>query len=1254
MVAMLLYSPLLLLPGLILPSSPSSASLLAGDVIEQSNTDTGRHNSHTHQSTTAETEVEPVTTRQWDSLSERDLCQPGLWQCWDGLHCIPENATCSGVAECPDESDENVAVCGCLPNEYQCRDECIDILRRCDTTRDCTAGEDEEHCETWVCPMSHYKCTNGLCVPSYAVCNFVDDCGDASDEHNCHYRKCFYSEFKCDNGDCIRPGLVCDDIQDCSDGTDEAQCQPEDFAVCGSGRRVHRYFWCNGWPECDDNHADELNCGECGEQEFQCPDSQCISLGNVCDAQCDCVDCADEQECSGYYTMNSGVAVCEVGQATTCIVSQKKRENDRCVSTENICDGMNHCYSGNQVSDETGCLLIDKENGKCEWAGEKGKWFPCSDGRCIPVRFLCDRKIDCLHGEDEYDCPSLECQEDEWQCTSGQCVPLTGRCDLSFHCRDKSDEMNCSEHQCGRGRVQCHTGQCLPEDYWCDHTNDCPDKSDELFCEELGSECEPAGFLCANGRQCIPAEERCIKFDDRHRGCVDGSHLLNCKSLECPAGMFKCLSGSCLEASKQCDGPIDCPETWDDEDYCPFQCSMMAEECRCQHLEADCTGLGLQYFPDIEENINRFIFADNNLSVTLQEKAIQDHDNMVYLDLSRNHIQHIKNGTFRYLWRLRILILSQNNLTNLTEGAFDGLHNLRTLHLDGNQIASLGPVAFYGLAALPTLDLSHQSLNLISPRAFVGLRNLTTLSLSHNLLASLDDAAFSGLRNVKKLDLTHNAIQVLSDKMFHHMPRLLHLETDEWRLCCLARHIEKCLPEGDEFSSCEDLMSNLVLRVCIWILGFIALLGNSFVILWRSFYSSGNKMHSFLIVNLGVGDFLMGVYLIIVAVVDHQYRGVYAAYELSWRTSSLCQLAGFISTFSSELSVFTLTVITVDRLIVIKFPFGARRVEGSVTRMVMAGVWILVAILSGLPLTYLDYFHNFYGRSGVCLALHITNEKPNGWEYSVFIFLVLNLLSFGVMAVSYVLMYMTARDTHTAARTGAQARAGDAGMATRMTLIVATDAACWLPIIFLGIASLSGLTIPPKVFSWIAVFVLPLNAAINPVLYTLSTAPVRKRLDHMRQSVNSRQWRSASAISAGSLLASSFKARMATELTDLGQASDGEARAPNTKSAVCVYTSSAPRPQKVVHYVQNPDVDEKKSINGSGASLRPSINGGDDEGHRLLCPKNSSALQGVQEGKDPGALELVPLEELNTTLPATKSASRKLSGRKNLSDNRYN
>ncbi|XP_064082864.1 low-density lipoprotein receptor-like [Macrobrachium nipponense] len=135
-------------------------------------------------------------------------CDSGYWLCSDGTQCVPQNDTCSGVAECNDESDEAVGNCGCLPNEYQCADTCIDNFRRCDTVSDCLGGEDELQCETWFCPETHFKCTSGHCVPSDAVCNFVVDCADASDEHQCDYRTCFYGEFKCANGECIRPGLV--------------------------------------------------------------------------------------------------------------------------------------------------------------------------------------------------------------------------------------------------------------------------------------------------------------------------------------------------------------------------------------------------------------------------------------------------------------------------------------------------------------------------------------------------------------------------------------------------------------------------------------------------------------------------------------------------------------------------------------------------------------------------------------------------------------------------------------------------------------------------------------------------------------------------------------------------------------------------------------------------------------------------------------------------------------------------------------
>lgn len=80
--------------------------------------------------------------------------------------------------------------------------------------------------------------------------------------------------------------------------------------------------------------------------------------------------------------------------------------------------------------------------------------------------------------------------------------------------------------------------------------------------------------------------------------------------------------------------------------------------------------------------------------------------------------------------------------------------------------------------------------------------------------------------------------------------------TDERRFCCMSDTSVDCSPEPDEFSSCEDLMSNYVLRVCIWVLGLISLLGNTLVVIWRirdardskvryDFLSWGASLHCF-------------------------------------------------------------------------------------------------------------------------------------------------------------------------------------------------------------------------------------------------------------------------------------------------------------------------------------------------------------------------------------------------------------------------
>lgn len=306
-----------------------------------------------------------------------------------------------------------------------------------------------------------------------------------------------------------------------------------------------------------------------------------------------------------------------------------------------------------------------------------------------------------------------------------------------------------------------------------------------------------------------------------------------------------------------------------------------------------------------------------------------------------------------------------------------------------------------------------------------------------------------------------------------------------------------CVTPQNEFSSCEDMMKNPIIRFCLWILGIVALVGNLSVIFWRLFYGEDSKVQSFLLKNLAVADFLMGVYLIILAVQDTRWQGEYFEHDVQWRGGTLCQVTGALSMLSGEVSVMLLTAITADRLICIVFHFRVQPLSLKMCYLICLVVWLLGFVMSFLPMSGLSYFNvegkgnGFYGRSTVCLALQLSNDRPPGWEYSVSIFIGFNLLAFLFISCSYVAIFLSAVKSSSSIRSTNVKR--ESTLAKRVAFIILTDFCCWMPVIIIGILSLSGSFHDPekKAYVWMAVFVLPFNSSVNPILYTLSTPQMR-------------------------------------------------------------------------------------------------------------------------------------------------------------------
>ncbi|KAI4871550.1 hypothetical protein NFI96_010125 [Prochilodus magdalenae] len=208
-------------------------------------------------------------------------------------------------------------------------------------------------------------------------------------------------------------------------------------------------------------------------------------------------------------------------------------------------------------------------------------------------------------------------------------------------------------------------------------------------------------------------------------------------------------------------------------------------------------------------------------------------------------------------------------------------------------------------------------------------------------------------------------------------------------------------------------------------------------------------------------DCLMGVYLFFLGVFDVKFRGEYNRNALLWMESVECRTIGFLAMLSSEVSVLLLAYLTLEKFLVIVFPFSHLRPGKLQTGLVLASIWLLGFLIAAVPLLSDDLFGNYYGRNGVCFPLHSDRlEKPTAKGYSTGIFLGLNLVAFLVIVFCYSSMFYSIYKTGINATDLRSRLHKDVAVANRFFFIVFSDALCWIPIFLVKTLSLLEVEIP--------------------------------------------------------------------------------------------------------------------------------------------------------------------------------------------------
>ena len=358
--------------------------------------------------------------------------------------------------------------------------------------------------------------------------------------------------------------------------------------------------------------------------------------------------------------------------------------------------------------------------------------------------------------------------------------------------------------------------------------------------------------------------------------------------------------------------------------------------------------------------------------------------------------------------------------------------------------------------------------------------------------------------------------------------------------------------ENSVFSSVQEMIANPALKICFWIMGIAVISGNLYVItstiqlLKTEKLNKASKYHHMIILNISIGDMIMGIYLLSIAVCSLYYSGYYGQIDFEWRSSLRCSIIGSLAVLSSEASCFFMVLLTSCRLFAIYKPFSTLSTSSRKYKLEIISVWLMAFIIAILPIPHqtFDYFvhsvefsnrftnskiwnkenvtkfarrlamlknklmecncnnwdstksflkindpeyfsgveFGYYGQTSVCMPRFYVYRGESAWEYSLVIITV-NFLSFIYIAVSYICMFIKAKKTKLKIRSN-QRDKQQSKMQRRISRIIITDFLCWIPICVMAFVNLSGFHVDDVAYIVSAGLLLPINSAFNPLLYS--------------------------------------------------------------------------------------------------------------------------------------------------------------------------